>query len=243
MLSSFAVPGGGYGYTGAKIEDLGAIEYTLVQLLIDESGSTSGFGTDMENCIKEIVQALQLCPRKDNLLFRVNYFNNNIREIHGFMPLDQIKESDYAGTVKSSGSTALFDSTDRVLSEMMDYGSKLGSKKFLYNGIIFVVTDGMDTGANGGSTLTPKSVHNHLAKIVADETMESMMSILIGINPDQYVQDGLKRCHAEMGFTQYVPMTEATKKSLAKLAKFVSQSVTSASAALGTGGPSKTLVF
>lgn len=47
----------------------------------------------------------------------------------------------------------------------------------------------------------------------------------------------------DAGFTQYVEVDNATDAKLAKLADFVSRSVSSQSQALGSGGPSKALTF
>ncbi len=55
----------------------------------------------------------------------------------------------------------------------------------------------------------------------------------------QYLDD----FRTEAEFTQYVPINEADQSSLAKLAEFVSKSISSQSQALGTGGASIQLTF
>ena len=45
------------------------------------------------------------------------------------------------------------------------------------------------------------------------------------------------------GFTQYVELGNANAATLAKLADFVSRSISSQSQSLGTGGPSQSLTF
>ena len=49
--------------------------------------------------------------------------------------------------------------------------------------------------------------------------------------------------HKAAGFTQYVELGSADEKTLAKLADFVSQSISAQSQSLGTGGPSQSLTF
>lgn len=70
-----------------------------------------------------------------------------------------------------------------------------------------------------------------------------MMTILIGINDDPTVQDGLEKHAKEVGFTQYIKAGNASKDTLSKIAGFVSESISSQSQALGSGGPSQSLAF
>ena len=69
-----------------------------------------------------------------------------------------------------------------------------------------------------------------------------MVSILIGVNTWQgSIKDYLNQFKEDAGFTQYQDVSTASKESLSKLANFVSQSISSQSQALGTGGPSQQL--
>jgi hypothetical protein len=71
-----------------------------------------------------------------------------------------------------------------------------------------------------------------------------MMTILVGVNVnDPQVSQCLKDLKDQAGFTQYVELKDATASSLAKLADFVSKSISAQSQALGTGGPSQSLAF
>ena len=231
---------GNFAFSAAKIENLGASEYTLATIVADRSGSTSGFQNDMENALKEIVKALQLSPRADNLLLRFVSFDNNLLEVHGFKLLQDCQQDDYANTLSPGGSTALFDSTLNGIEATVNYGKQLTDQDFDCNGILFVVTDGCDNC----STFGKPQVKDALAKIVSSEVLESMLSILIGVNiTDTYVARELDTFNREAGFSQYVELKDADKSTLAKLAKFVSQSISSQSQALGTGAPSKSLNF
>ncbi|HVI40675.1 MAG TPA: hypothetical protein VM577_08445, partial [Anaerovoracaceae bacterium] len=108
------------------------------------------------------------------------------------------------------------------------------------NGIVIVVTDGMDNT----SISTKNSVRDALKLAVTDETLESLVSILVGVNVQQStVSSFLQSFKDEAGFTQYVELDKADSKTLAKLADWVSKSISAQSQALGTGGPSKSLSF
>jgi len=87
-------------------------------------------------------------------------------------------------------------------------------------------------------------VKDAMKEAVKTESMESIVSVLNGVNTlaDQ-LGDYLKEFADEAGFTQYVEIANATEKQLAKLGGFISQSISSQSQALGTGGPSISLAF
>jgi hypothetical protein len=57
------------------------------------------------------------------------------------------------------------------------------------------------------------------------------------------VKKALDRFHKDTNLSQFVDIGDATAGKLAKLANFVSESVSSQSRALGTGAPSQTLNF
>jgi hypothetical protein len=240
MLEQHNLPADNFGYSAARITDLGASEYTLVTIVCDVSGSVDGFRREMEKALKEIVKACRYSPRADNLMLRLLTFSNLMGEVHGFKPLPECKEDDYGGCLNTGGSTALFDATANAVSATHDYGKRLAASDFSTNAIVVVITDGMDNASAQGAV----SVKKVLARAVNDEALESMVSILIGVNmAEQAVADALDKFRQEAGLTQFVALADASYKTLAKLAQFVSKSISSQSQALGTGGPSKPLTF
>ena len=62
-------------------------EYTLANVVVDCSGSTSGFTDSLEKMLETIFGALQKSPRAENLLLRVSKFDDSIEEVHGFVKL------------------------------------------------------------------------------------------------------------------------------------------------------------
>lgn len=239
-LNQIDLPNSHYGYSATRIEDLGATEYTIATVVCDVSGSTSLFTFDMESAISKIVQACKYSPRADNLLLRLVEFDDSLDEIHGFKLLENCNLADYGAILRSGGSTALFDATENAISSTINYGQQLAAGDFSANAILFVITDGMDNA----SKLSAKKVKEALKKAVTSEALESIVSILIGVNvQDPEVSRYLHQFHQEAGFTQYVELDQAGAKTLARLAEFVSQSISAQSQALGTGGPSQSLVF
>lgn len=236
-MASQTVGGTTYGFSAVRIEDLGASEYTLGLVVVDVSGSTCGFRREMEAALTEIVKACRKNPRADNMMLRVVLFDHKVTEFHGFKPLPACNETDYVGCLGiNGGSTALYDATYNAVKSATQYGAQLVANDLDVNAVIFVITDGDDNA----STATRKMVKEALEEGVKGESLESLNSILIGIGGDQrYFQNFVTEC----GFTQFVGLNDATAKALAKLGDFISQSISSTSQALNTGGPSRSLTF
>ena len=241
IMESRKVPGTHFGYTGTRLADLtGATEYTLCTIVLDESGSTDGFRTEMEKCIQEIIKACRYSPRADNLMLRLVAFGTNYREVHGFKLLQSCNPQDYDNCYKPGGSTALFDASCDAIEATKDYAKQLSNNDYLCNACVFVLTDGDDNV----SKFNANSVKDSLNKCVTSESLESLVSVLIGVNvQSQTIAAYLDNFHKQAGFTQYVELNNASEKTLAKLAAFVSKSISSQSQALGSNGPSQSLTF
>lgn len=228
--------GSGYKFSATKISKLGASEYTLVTIVTDSSGSVSGFAAQLETCLKTIFKSCDKSPRRDNLLIRVVQFNDTLNEIHGFKLLGSIKESDYDNVLNIGGSTALFDACDEAIKATSTYGKQLTSQSYTCNAIVVVVTDGEN---NRGSIMDPAPVKKATENARKAENLESLITILVGVtNDDVNLNAYLQSVKDDGGFTQYVSIGKASPQKIAKLAEFVSQSISSTSSALGTGAPS-----
>lgn len=229
--------GSNFTFTAKRIEHLGASEYTLVTIAVDESGSVSGFKDQLLAMLQAAVDSCKRSPRSDNILVRVLYFSDKYdqgtSEVHGFKPLAEIDVHAYAAP-KPGGGTPLCDAVYSAVGAMNKYGEELAAQNYIANGIAFVVTD----GGENASSATMKMVKDELLKSVTKEALESMISILVGINT-QDCKHILEVFSCDAGITQYIDAGDATDKNLAKLANFVSQSVSSQSQSLGTGGPSQ----
>lgn len=229
---------GHFGFSAVRVEDLGATEYTLVTIVADRSGSTDGFTKDMESALKEVVKSCQHSPRADNLLIRLIVFEDTHEEIHGFKLLEQCNTDDYDGVLRPGGCTALYDASLDAVEATTNYAKQLTDQDFGVNAILFVITDGMDNK----SKFLGKHVGDALKKAVVSESMESIVSVLIAVN-ESGGGSSLKDFHAKAGFSQFVELKDASKSTLARLANFVSKSISSQSQSLGTGGQSASITF
>lgn len=237
IMESTALPTGSYGYSAVGIENLGASEYTLVTIVQDVSGSVSSFKKEMEDCLKEVIGACKKSARADNLMIRLTAFDNDLEEIHGFKLLEDCNLDDYTDVLTIRGMTALYDASENAISAISNYGKTLVVNDYSVNGIVIVITDGCDNA----SAITKQGVKAALSNVLREESLESLVTILVGVGTKDYagVADSLKEYKDEAGLTQFIDIEDADAKTLAKLAEFVSQSISSQSQALGTGGPSQ----
>lgn len=232
--------GSTFGFSAIDIDKLKATEYTLVNVAVDVSGSTAGFTAEMEVAIKAIVTACRRSPRADNLLLRLGTFDHHLTEVHGFKLLQDCNPGDYTGILTAGGSTALFDAAVDGIDAVARYGRELADNDFQANGICFVITD----GDNNASTLTVGEVKKAVDRVTLSEALESLVTVLIGVNvTDPHMSQRLADFRTTAGFTQYVDIGAADERKLARLADFVSRSISSQSQSLGSGGPSKALTF
>lgn len=227
-----------FTFSGTKIDRLGASEYTLVTAAVDVTGSTYGFADDLRQALITAVESCKKSPRANFLLLRVITFSDSlpggIEEIHGFKPLNEIDPATYP-RFAPAGNTPLYDAAYSAIGASNAYAKKLMAQDFLVNGIVFVITD----GADNASRATPAMIKKELERGVIAEEIESLIAVGVGINAQAYSSMlGLLETKAGM---RYIDAGEATKGKLAKLAGFVSQSVSSQSQSLGTGGPSQNI--
>ena len=228
-----------FGYTTVDIDTLGASEYTLVGIVTDCSGSVSPFARDEENAIKSVIEACRKSPRADNLMLRYTVFDDRIDERHGFKLLMDCNAGDYDNSIRAGGMTALYDAAIDGADALARYGRDLQKNDFTVNGILFVITDGE---SNAGKNISPASVKKAVEQGLQSECLESLVTILIGVNvQNPSIASHLQTLAREAGFTKYVQLKDASPATLAKLAQFVSQSISSQSQSLGTGGPSQQL--
>lgn len=240
-MVSQSIEGSAFTFTGADIDDLGdlAEEFTLVTMVCDRSGSVHSYKDELEKCKRSIVQSCAKSPQPDNLMIRDISFGSNVTELHGFKHLSQINPDDYIGSIIISGATALHDASYDAIQATSQYGRDLRAKDMEANAVVIILTDGCENC----STQTTTTIKESLANIVRDETLESLNVILVGVGVDNFTSKMLQEVKDQCGYQQYVDIGDATPENLAKLAQFVSKSISAQSQSLNTGGPSQALQF
>ena len=230
-----------YGFSAVKIDELGAPEYTLVTVAQDVSGSVYEYADEMENCLKTILESCQKSPRSENLMMRLVAFNDRVDEVHGFRLLNTITPNDYSSILRPDGGTALFDAVQSAVEATKDYGEILHDQDFGVNAIVFVVTDGDDNSSRASAT----SVKRAVSDAMKSEKLESITVVLVGVGEDRFVKTYLDGFQKDANINQFVDIGDATPNKLAKLANFISRSISSTSQALadGTDASSNLLTF
>lgn len=229
-MQTGAIPGlSGYHFSAVRADKLGESEYTLVTLALDVSGSVAGFRDLLIDTVKKAIDACRKSPKSANILVRVTTFSTTVNEVHGFKPLSEIDNAIY-DSIRTYGQTALFDACASAIGAMTEYGRVLGKQDFGVSGILFIITDGDDNA----SKYTAHTVKGMADDAVSGEVLESFRSILIGVNAAS-VRQYLEDFRIQGGLTEYLDAGDATPGNLAKLAAFVSRSVSSS--ATGTAAP------
>lgn len=219
----------GFAFSGARPERLGASEYTLATIAVDVTGSVSGFEQELRACALLAIDACRKSPRSENMLVRLVVFNSTPHEVFGFMPLSDIDDS-MIDLPTPSGGTALVDAIYACASAANAYGKQLADQDYLVNAVGFVITDGDDTC----SRMSLQMARAEIEAGAHAEYLEGSIVTLIGINAKQYAAklDGLS---STLGLSGYVDAGKADAQSLAKLARFISRSISSVSQSLQSG--------
>lgn len=225
--------GSHYKFSATRPEKLGASEYTLVTLVCDASGSVASYAAQLEQTLKTVFLACNKADnaRRENILFRVTQFADGLTELHGFKELGKISENDYTNVLQIGGMTALFDATDEALKVSEAYADHMVQMSLDVNAIIFIVTDGQN---NVGRIRDAAHVKHTTDQVIKSEKLMSVVTVLVGVTGDDVNLDTyLSTFKNDAGLSQYVSIGTATPGKLAKLAQFISQSISSTSQALG----------
>jgi uncharacterized protein YegL len=224
------ISGSTFGYSAVKPEKLEASEYTLVNIIVDKSGSVSPFENELSEAVSTVIGSCKKNPRVENILVRVVYFNHELEEVHGFRAVADLVDTYY--TVRAGGGTALFDAAYEAIGSTIDYANILTNDHFMdVNCVNFLISDGEDRH----SKLNVSAVRNKVDEVTQNEELSgTIFTILIGVN-DTQCASALQKFKDEAGLDHYLSMGDATPENLAKLAQFVNKSISSASQSLASG--------
>lgn len=231
QFSSNLQTSSGFTFSGEQITNLQASEFTLASVVVDVSSSVSSFRNPIEDMLETIRESCLKSPRRGNLMLRVNSFNAYLTEIHGFRLLTSLKAGEYNGAIKPSGSTALYDAVLESLEASRAYADQLATNFMTANAVIYVITDGEE---NSSTTATVQKIKDTVNELRQKEILEGVQIVLIGLaagSTSQYL-DNFKN---DAALDEYLEVGVATAGKLAKVAGFVSKSISSSSLALQQG--------
>ena len=201
-----------FHFSGVRPEKLQATEYTLVTIVIDETGSVAKFADLLLDMVKTIIKSCQKNARAENVLVRLVAFNRNVREVHGFIALPDIKTDDYQ-PFQPTGLTALYDATYSAIGSMLTYGKSLYDLDMEVNGVGFIVTDGDNNTGSMGTT----SIADCMEEAMRMEKIKGITTVLIGIKDPslpkseaERIAAALKKFKDEAKLTEYIDAGDAT---------------------------------
>jgi hypothetical protein len=251
------ITGSGFEFSATSAAELSADsdEWTIVDILVDLSSSICGNERDMERLVKGIVADCRKSPRCENLMLRVCGFNDNdgVFEIHGYIKLMDIVPDRYDNAFRPGGLTPLLDAMLNAVEAAGQYGRDLDDKDIVANSIIVVLTDGDENrskiatigapSASDAKVFGAQKVAKAKKGVNREEKLESMRTMLIGISDEDndYLTPLLKEINTNAQFDQFEYLGNMNKNTFAKAVGFISQSISSQSQALGTGGPSQAI--
>lgn len=220
-----------YGYSAVRLGELSESEYTVVTIVVDTTPSVDPFVHDLNEARKNIISACNDGPSPETLLVRCVEFNSQdgVQEVHGFKEFSKIDPALY-DVPKTNGLTNLYDVSHEVISTEVDFCERLHEQEFEVNGVVYIVTDGMDNR----SRYTPANIRELVSKARQSEKLDSLLIVLIGINATD-CRSYLENYAQEAGLDGYVDFGDASPSSLSKLAKWVSQSISQSTQARGSG--------
>jgi hypothetical protein len=232
--------GSGFQFSAISADAMGASEYTLVSIAADKSSSVLNFSKEIEGCLVTSLQGCMSSPRVDNLLVRLMTFNNSLDEIHGYKHLADCPISDYNGIIKPGGCTSLYDACVSTIDSLATLGKQMLKDRYTVNGLSVIITDGEDVG----STQTLNAVADAIERTRQSECLESIVNILIGINvQEKRISDFLNELNVGGKFDKYIEAKDATPKTFARIAGFISKSISSQSQAIPTGKASLPITY
>ncbi|MEM7019170.1 MAG: hypothetical protein AAF512_17735 [Pseudomonadota bacterium] len=239
-MQTIDVPGGGnFQFSAVRPDLLGAVEYTLVTIVVDVTWSVTEFKDELLDTLKSVIRACRHSPRADNLMVRLLHFNTKRNEIHGFIPLNQINPDDYK-PLHCEGMTALYDAVYDAIGATNTYAQNLVAQDFDVNAAVFIITDGEDNS----SKITPAKIADQVRRASREECLESLLTVLIGVNAQSAGASAhLQIFKDEAELSQFVDVADAGPDNLAKLGAFVSRSISMQSQALGMGNSPQSLSF
>jgi len=231
-------------YKRQKIDKLGALQYTIVAIAIDVSGSVARFADKLRDCLISIIGACKANQRAEFLVIRVTTFSTHHQEVHGYVELKDIDENDYP-EFRAMGFTCLFDATYDAIGSTLAYSEQMVALGYDVNGAVYIITDGGENPGGGHITIaSPKMIKDKIEDALRKEDIESLITTVVALHDpnDSYsdeTEKDLKLLVEEAGMTKMINIGEATDASLAKLADWVSSSVSSQSDQVGSNAPSQ----
>jgi len=191
-------------------------EYTLFQLVLDASGSACAYSQAMEHLIKDVVRSCSGFDR-NNLLLRVSLVGTTAVELHGFRSINKCDPADYDDVVRYGGVSALYDAIIDAVEAVNDLSQRLTEFGCSTNGVVVVVTDGMEYG----SVAWPAMVKKTLERMTVFGSRSLVLAGIVGVPVCKEAIESLHQFRDSIGFTGYLELDGLDANALMYLRDFV----------------------
>jgi hypothetical protein len=227
-----------FTFSAVKPEALLAAEYTLATLVFPKTRQVAGFAEELHGLKRQVVDACIRNQRADHqrpdcVLLRVTQFNDQVEEVHGFLPLHQVDLDGYV-TPRCDGGGRLHDAVYESVGVTASFARTLAERDYLVNGLVVVVA--CDWNEGGAEALERAC---RVTKAASEEgNLESVKTVLITLNTQGRETDRGAISEA-LGMSTHLGTDDASAESISRLREFMAREVVATSQAIGTGGPSK----
>lgn len=251
---------GQFVFTAVRPDTLGEPEYTVVNIFTDSTGSVAGFSDQLLEMEKAIIKDAQKSSYGKRLIIRLNRFNSqnnsgNQSEVYGFREVKDINIDSDHQAFSPYGATPLVDTHYDGLNAVLEYCQELYRNDYMTNGLVIIIGDGLENASHRAEIDSVIELNKNAVK---SEMLDSLKTIIIGVNTSEQVYDNYTSFPVNSGDTisnilnwyagqfencQYIDAGDVEEGTIGKIAGFISQSISSTSQALGTGSPSQNLTF
>lgn len=176
----------GYNGLGYSVDQLDTSESTLTTLIVDESGSMFTLRQATIDAINDFVRSLADGDGGESLLGSMYTFNDKSRKVYSYKLFKDIIDLTLSN-YNPSGGTALYDSILTALDELEQYSEYLKHNGQNVRQVVFVITDGEDSGF-GKTATAVKTKINMLLK------QETYTIILLGVGEKSVFEKVAKDC-------------------------------------------------
>ena len=234
-----AAGGSNMAFSAVRPDKLKSNLVNLVTVVVDVSGSVVNFANDLLRMVVSVAEGCKKHPDLiDNVVLRYTNFNQDVYEVQGFAQFHTIDVNSYPALVPC-GQTALYRATMDAIAATSEYAKQVVGSGRTANATIFVITDGVENAS--GSRFTAKGIAEAMDTLRSEETTESALTFLIGINADNStVADHLQKFAVDARFDAY---ETAKDVDIEKLGSWIYRSIQMQSQALGSGQSSTVIPF
>lgn len=129
------------------LDQLTSNDVTLAMNILDMSGSMYSYANDLIRAYnQEYLAAMRHSPAADDLLVSTILFNDVVKTLHGYVPLNDAQTLD-AKIYQPDNATALYDAVAAGMTNMVLYAQQLRQSGVSVRGVVMVYTDGEDNSS------------------------------------------------------------------------------------------------